>query len=55
MSLRSAGGGGQLIVTDLAVNSSFRVVAVYALDDRTERVSFSGQLGPFLVDPACLV
>lgn len=31
---------GQLVVADLAVNSSFRGVAVYALDDRTERVSF---------------
>ena len=47
---------GRLIVADIAVKSgAFRVVAVYAPNDRDERVAFYRRLEPFLVDSSRLV
>ena len=52
----SAGDGGRLVVTDVAVKSfKFRLVAVYAPSTAVERVSFFRRLAPFLDDSKRLV
>ena len=44
-----AGDGGRLVVADVAVKSfKFRLVAVYAPNIATERISFFRRLAPFL-------
>lgn len=44
--------GVRLLVVDIAVESGwFRVVAVHAPNDQTERISFFRRLGPFPMNP----
>ena len=51
-----SGGGGRLVVADVAVKSfKFRLVAVYAPNITVERVSFFHRLAPFLDDTKWLV